>query len=86
MSSFDLGLGLFSLRDGNDHVVAAAGQNNRSLRHLVKNIFDVANLRRMQILKTKSVKLHVHELVRFVKSNLPDGESNPGLPRDRRGY
>ena len=25
-------------------------------------------------------------LTTILKSNLPDGESNPGLPRDRRGY
>ena len=29
---------------------------------------------------------YVNIIVHWLKSCLPDGESNPGLPRDRRGY
>ncbi len=48
------------------------------------------NLRRRSVLNKNPMYVHLFfypsPSFRGVKKFLPDGESNPGLPRDRRGY
>ena len=41
-----------------------------------------------QLLQLALIRKAIRSLYGYqqLKSNLPDGESNPGLPRDRRGY
>ena len=40
----DLVQGLLPLRDGDGHVVATAGENDRGLGDVVQDVFDLANL------------------------------------------
>ena len=46
VSPLHLRLSLLPLRNGDDHLVAAAAQHHGRLGHLVKDVLQIANLKR----------------------------------------